>query len=388
MWFDRRELIKGAIAGAGALALPAATLAQEGPRKGGPLRLAMPYNPAALDPMTGRNLPDLDTLYAVFDALIDFEPETLELKPGLAKSWSFTDPKTLVLELVDGVNFHDGTPFNAEAVKFNLDRYKNDPRSNVKADLGTVESVEVTGQSQVTLKLNRPNAGLPAILTNRIGLIVSPKSIQDKGGNVDRTPVGTGPFKFVELAGQQQHRARAATRTTGEKGLPYLDGIDIRIINELNTAVRAVVAGEADLAINLQAPQKVIADRSPNVVADGDAVARALRRVPELRPPAARRRARAAGAELRDQSRRDQQDRRASASASRRARSCRRSTGPAIRRRRISIPTIRRRRRSCSPRRAIRTGSKSRPSAGPISSPCSARRSSSPSSPRSASASS
>ena len=86
-----------------------------------------------------------------------------------------------MLELVEGVNFHDGTPFNAEAVKFNLERYKNDPRSNVKADLGAVESVEVTGKSQVTFKLNRPNAGLPSILTNRIGLMVSPKSITGQG---------------------------------------------------------------------------------------------------------------------------------------------------------------------------------------------------------------
>jgi ABC-type transport system substrate-binding protein len=266
VWFDRRELIKGTIAAAGALALPGATRAQESPRRGGRLRLAIPYNPAALDPMTGRNLPDLDTLYAVFDALIDFVPDTLELKPGLAKSWSFTDPKTLVLELVDGVTFHDGTPFNAEAVKFNLDRYKNDPRSNVKADMGTVESIEVTGKNQVAVKLNRPNAGLPAILTNRIGLIVSPKSIQDKGGNVDRTPVGTGPFKFVSWE-DNSRIVLNRNETYWREGLPYLDGIDIRIINELNTAVRAVVAGEADLAINLQAPQKVIADRSPNVIA-------------------------------------------------------------------------------------------------------------------------
>ena len=262
---DRRDLIKAAVGGAGALVLPAPTLAQDAPRKGGTLRLAMPYNPAALDPMTGRNLPDFDVLYAVFDALIDFEPRTLELKPGLAKSWKFSEAKTLVLDLVDGVNFHDGTLFDAAAVKFNLDRYKTDPRSNVKADMATIESVDVTGKSQVTLNLNRPNAGLPTILTNRIGLIVSPKSVQDKGGNVDRFPVGTGPFKFVSW---EDNSKVSLVRNEGYwmSGLPYLDRIDIRIINELNTAVRAVVAGEIDLAVNLQAPQKAIADRSPNVV--------------------------------------------------------------------------------------------------------------------------
>src|SRR5262249_22092932 len=112
---DRRQLIKAAAAGAGALALPGSVRAQAGTRPGGTLRVAIPYNPAAIDPMTGRNLPDFDTLYTIFDALIDFEPRTLELKPGLAKSWKLTDPKTLVLDLVEGVTFHDGTPFNPEA---------------------------------------------------------------------------------------------------------------------------------------------------------------------------------------------------------------------------------------------------------------------------------
>jgi peptide/nickel transport system substrate-binding protein/glutathione transport system substrate-binding protein len=263
---DRRTLIKAAVAGAGALALPGAAFAQETPKKGGTLRLAIPYNPAALDPMTGRNLPDFDVLYAVFDALIDFVPQTLELKPGLAKSWTFTDPKTLVLELVDGVNFHDGTPFNADAVKFNLDRYKTDQRSNVKADLASVDTIEVTGKSQVTLKMNRPNAGLPNILTNRVGLIISPKSIQDNGGNVDRKPVGTGPFTFVSWQDNDSIMLKRNDKYW-KAGLPYLDAVDIKIINELNTAVRAVVAGERDLAINLQAPQKAIADKSSNVVA-------------------------------------------------------------------------------------------------------------------------
>ena len=266
---DRRQLIKAAAAGAGALALPGSVLAQAEPRRGGTLRVAIPYNPAAIDPMTGRNLPDFDTLYTIFDALIDFEPKTLELKPGLAKSWTFTDPKTLVLDLVEGVTFHDGTPFNPEAVKINIERYKTDPRSNVKADLVTVDGVEVTGKSQVAFRLNRPNAGLPVMLTNRIGLMVSPKLIQEKGPNLDRLAVGTGPFKFVEW---QDNTSIKVVRNENywKAGLPYLDGIEFRIINELNTATRSIIAGEVDLALNLQPQQKAIADRSSNVVASAN----------------------------------------------------------------------------------------------------------------------
>jgi len=264
--FDRRDVIKGGVAAAGTLAMPSSGWAQAG-KKGGTLRIAMPYNPGAIDPMTGRNLTDFNVLYAIFDGLVDFEPKTLNLKPGLAKSWKFTDPKTLVLELVEGVKFHDGTPFDGEAVKFNLERYKNDQRSNVKADLSTLESVEINSPKQVTLKLNRPNSGMPNILTNRVGLMVSPKSVKDaQGGNVDRIAVGTGPFKFVSW---QDGVSVVVKRNEDywQKGLPYLDGINFGIISELNTAVRAVVAGEADLALNLQPAQKPVADRSKNVVA-------------------------------------------------------------------------------------------------------------------------
>ena len=263
---NRRELMKAAAAAGSVLLLPTGAQAQT-PRKGGTLRLAMPYNPASVDPMTGRNLPDFNVLYAVFDALIDFEPKTLELKPGLAKAWRLTDPKTLVLDLVEGVKFHDGTPFNAEAVKINLERYKSDPRSNVKADLVTLASVEVNSPSQVTLRLNQPNAGLPTMLTNRIGCMVSPQSLKDKGGNIDRVAVGTGPFKFVDWKDNDSFKL-VRNENYWKTGQPYLDGIDIRIINELNTLVRTVVSGETDLGINLQVPQKLIADRAPSVVAE------------------------------------------------------------------------------------------------------------------------
>src|SRR5665213_1160984 len=126
--FNRRDVLKSAAA---TLLLPAVARAAEGPRKGGTLRVAMPYNPAALDPMTGRNLPDFNTLYTLYDGLIDFDPNTLDLKPGLARAWRFNDPKTLVLDLVTGVEFHDGSPFTPDAVRVNIERYKGDPRSNV-----------------------------------------------------------------------------------------------------------------------------------------------------------------------------------------------------------------------------------------------------------------
>ena len=243
---DRRTVLKGAAAASGVVFLPSLARAADEPRKGGTLRMAQPYNPAAIDPMTGRNLPDLNVLLdAVYDGLIDFDPNSLILKPGLAKAWRFTDPKTLVLDLADGIEFHDGTPFNPEAVKFNLERYRNDPRSNVKSDLTVVAAVEVSGKNQVTLHLSRPNAGLPAILTTRVGLMLSPTAIKTKEPNVDRIAVGTGPFKFVEWQDNASFTLMKNDKYW-KSGQPYLDGIKISIINELNTAVRTTMTGETD----------------------------------------------------------------------------------------------------------------------------------------------
>ena len=266
MTLDRRDVLKGAAAAGAALLLPAAAkAAPTQPRAGGTLRVSMPYNPAALDPMTGRNLPDFNTLYAIFDALIDYDPPTLDLKPGLAKAWRFIDAKTLVLDLVGGVEFHDGTPFDAAAAKFNLDRYLTDPRSNVKSDLNTVKGVEITGKSQIAILLNKPNSGLPAILTNRVGLMLSPASIKQHGPNVDRHPVGTGPFTFVDWRDNDRITV-ARNKNYWRSGLPYLDGIVLHIIGELNTAARTVFGGQADIALNVSAQQKIVADRQPGIV--------------------------------------------------------------------------------------------------------------------------
>ena len=144
MWTTRREamaLLSGAMAG---VAFGGDARAQGTPKRGGILRISAPTNPSSLDPATGGAGSDHAFLFTMYDTLTEWDFETLKSKPGLAESWSFPDPTTFVLNIRPGVTFHDGTPLDAEAVKFNLERNKSDPKSNIKADLATMTSAAVT----------------------------------------------------------------------------------------------------------------------------------------------------------------------------------------------------------------------------------------------------
>ena len=194
----RREAMALASAAGAASLLNAAAFAQGAPKKGGVLKVSANANPSSLDPQTGGAGSDHTMLFPMYDTLVEWDYETLKPKPGLAESWSFTDPQTLVMKIRSGVTFHDGTPLDAEAVKFNLERAKTEQRSNIKADLATVASVEVSGPQQVTLKLSQPDAALPGILSDRAGMMISPAAVK-ASGNIDRKPVGAGAYQFVSV---------------------------------------------------------------------------------------------------------------------------------------------------------------------------------------------
>jgi peptide/nickel transport system substrate-binding protein len=261
----RREavaLISGALASA---SLGGPAFAQGAPKKGGTLRISAPANPSSLDPATGGAGSDHAFLFTMYDTLVEWEFETLKPKPGLAESWKFTDPNTLVLNIRAGVTFHDGTPLDAEAVKFNLDRNKSDPKSNIKADLLSVASVEVTGPQQVTLKLNTPDTALPGILSDRAGMMVSPTALKAAdGGVVTRKPVGAGAYSFVSWADGEKIVVKRNEKYW-KPNRPYPDGIEFSIIPELTTGARSVTAGQNDLIYQLPPRQKVIIERASSV---------------------------------------------------------------------------------------------------------------------------
>lgn len=247
----------GALAGA-SMSVPA--WAQAAVKRGGTLRIASSSNPSSLDPATGGSGYDHGYLWTLYDTLVDWDYDTLRTRPGMAE-YRFSDPKTLVLTLKPGITFHDGTPCDAAAVKFNLDRNRQDQRSNIKAELTAVESVDVTGPLQVTLKLKTPDVTIPAVLSDRAGMMVSPKAVQAQGKDFDRNPVGAGPWKFVSWADNQK---MAVTRNDKywRPGLPHMDGIEFSIITDQATALRSVTAGQNDFTYGLSARYKPLIERA------------------------------------------------------------------------------------------------------------------------------
>jgi ABC-type transport system substrate-binding protein len=254
------------VAGAAALAAARQSWAQGAPKKGGILKVSAPTNPSSLDPATGGSGQDHAFLYPIFDTLVSFDYPTLKAVPGLAESWKFSDPKTLVMNIRSDVQFHDGTPCDGEAVKFNLDRNRTDQRSSIKADLATVGSIEVTGPRQVTLKLTQPDSALPLILSDRAGMMCSPKAVKELGKDHDRKPVGTGPWKCVSWNDNEK-----VVYTRNDKywqpGQPLLDGLEFAIITETNTGLRSVVAGQNDFVYFLSPQQKAVIDRAKSLKA-------------------------------------------------------------------------------------------------------------------------
>lgn len=182
-------------------------------------------------------------LYPAYDRLTDLTREG-EVIPMLAESWEFSaDGRTLVMKLRQGVVFHDGTPFNADAVKANLERGKTHERSAVKADLASLDTVAVIDDHTVELRLSSPGGSLPALLSDRAGMMISPAAFDNE--NLDLFPVGAGAFKVVDHT--------PGSVITFERFDDYWDpskqalaGLEIQMQLDPQARLRAVQDGQVD----------------------------------------------------------------------------------------------------------------------------------------------
>jgi peptide/nickel transport system substrate-binding protein len=211
----------------------------------GTLEVALEAEPPELDPNLSSAYVDRQVMASIYDRLVDIDEEG-KIVPMLAKSWDVSDDgKTYTFELQKGVKFHDGTPFNAEAVKFNLDRYQKE-NSVRSTEIEPVDSVEVVDDYTVRVKLSEPFAPFLAVLTDRAGIMASPKAIKESGGRISKNPVGTGPFEFVERV-RGDHITVKKNPDYWQKGLPKLDKIVYSGIDDENVQYQNLQSGELDL---------------------------------------------------------------------------------------------------------------------------------------------
>src|SRR6185295_5715519 len=168
----------------------------------GVLRIGLNDDPDAIDPTISRAYVGRLVFAAVCDKLFDVTPD-LRIVPQLATAHEWgSDYKSLLIKLRPGVKFHDGEPLNGEAVKFNIERHLTTPGSFRKSEIGEIKTVEVVNDLTVRLHLSQPLVPLLAALTDRAGMMVSPKAARELGDKFGTRPVCAGPFKFVERVAQ------------------------------------------------------------------------------------------------------------------------------------------------------------------------------------------
>lgn len=168
------------------------------------LRIGLAEDPDVLDPTMARTYVGRIVFAAFCDKLFDID-EKLNIVPQLALSYSTSDDgKEVAIKLRPGVKFHDGEPFDAEAAKYSLERHLTFPGSFRKPELGAVDRVEVVDPLTVKLVLKNPYSPLIAQLTDRAGMMVSPKAAKAAGDKFGLHPVCAGPYKFVERVQQDR----------------------------------------------------------------------------------------------------------------------------------------------------------------------------------------
>ncbi len=234
------------IAGIAGIIQGSSLLAQT-PTRGGTLNVGFPSDTKTLDPMFSVQFTERQVLYLVYNTLTKLGTD-FSINPELATSWdSENDGKRIVFHLRQGVKFHDGTDFDAEAVKWNMERRLDEAvGSRQRKQLEPViESLEVIDKHTIAFNLKQQFPALLGMLGQRAGFMVSPTAAKKFGEDFGGNPVGTGPFVFKEWV-RGSHITVERNADYWEEGLPYLDRVKFHDISGSVVGLQRLITGELD----------------------------------------------------------------------------------------------------------------------------------------------
>src|SRR5258707_8422057 len=245
-WRAFAQMMFGAAIGAALFASPA--IAQ---KQGGSITVGLELDIPGFDPL---KVGVFDTAAgtaaaAIFDTLTSLDDKG-KVQPKLALSWEPSeDFKTWTFKLRPGVKFHDGTPFNAEAVKANFDRQK-DPANKCRCAfyIAYIRDVQAPDELTVIYNLNEPQVNQPALMTiqSSNNTVQSPTAWKTKGEDYNRNPVGTGPYILKSwTAGDRIVLEK--NPDYWNKGHPYLDRIVLKPLPDAQSRFASLQSGEADI---------------------------------------------------------------------------------------------------------------------------------------------
>lgn len=243
-------------------------------KDGNEITIAVADNFISMDPHDTNDTLSYSAQKTMLQGLFGFDKD-MNVVPVLAKDYTVNDDATeFTLELQEGVEFHDGTPFNAEAVKVNLDRLSDPESTLIRASLfQIIEETEVVDDHTVIVRLSEPFGAMINTFAHPAGMIMSPKALEEYGDDVSQHPVGTGPYVFEEWQPGDYLKVVKNENYWNPTG-NEVDSITFRPTPENGTRVAMLQTGEADFiypvpteqAESIHGSNGIIVENNPSIV--------------------------------------------------------------------------------------------------------------------------
>jgi ABC-type transport system substrate-binding protein len=206
--------------------------------------------PTSLDPHVGVSGADHNFFKQIFEPLVEVDAKGKPI-PALAVSWENPTPKEWIFHLRKGVTFHDGTPFNSEAVKFNILRLQDEAtKSPVRGIALKIKGIDLIDDHTIKLTLDAPNIDFPVSMQDRPGMIVSPSAVKKYGPDFGRNPVGTGPFVYQSWKAADSLVLKKNQNYWNKENV-HLDTVEFKVIPDPSVAVMNFLSGGLDLYIGV-----------------------------------------------------------------------------------------------------------------------------------------